>query len=149
MNVIILLKMFLNSLIRAKEHFSGWMKKRRVKNERKIKETWLHIIFSGRHILGRPDRKVVMMLEKMVFPETVEEFMDEYKIIDSDEVYTNGAALVPIFRMNQWFDHKKGRWIDKGSLSCRCSECGCKNNKETAFCPNCGARMEGNQDADI
>lgn len=82
------------------------------------------------------------MLEMMEFPETVEEFMDEYKIIDSDEVYTNGAALVPIFRMNQWFDHMKGMWMDKGSLSCRCSECGCKNNKETAFCPNCGAQMK-------
>jgi hypothetical protein len=36
---------------------------------------------------------------------------------------------------------KYGEWIDKGSLSCRCSECGCKNDKETKFCPNCGAEM--------
>ena len=36
-----------------------------------------------------------------------------------------------------------GHWIDKGSLSCRCSECGCKSNKETRFCANCGAKMEG------
>lgn len=35
-----------------------------------------------------------------------------------------------------------GRWIDKGSLSCRCSECGCKNGKETPYCPNCGAKMD-------
>ena len=37
---------------------------------------------------------------------------------------------------------KHGRWTDRGSLSCRCSECGCKANKETAFCPNCGSRMD-------
>lgn len=35
-----------------------------------------------------------------------------------------------------------GRWQDKGSLSCRCSECGCKNEKETPFCHNCGAKMD-------
>lgn len=38
---------------------------------------------------------------------------------------------------------KYGRWEDVGSLSCRCSECGCKNVRETRFCPNCGAKMDG------
>ena len=28
------------------------------------------------------------------------------------------------------------------TLSCRCSECGCKNDRETRFCPNCGAKMD-------
>lgn len=37
---------------------------------------------------------------------------------------------------------RHGRWTDVGSLSCRCSECGCKNNRETAYCPACGARMD-------
>lgn len=36
-----------------------------------------------------------------------------------------------------------GYWFDVGSLSCRCSECGCKNNKESNFCPECGAYMKG------
>ena len=36
---------------------------------------------------------------------------------------------------------KRGEWFDKGSLSCRCSNCGCKNTKESRFCPNCGADM--------
>jgi len=35
-----------------------------------------------------------------------------------------------------------GHWEDVGSLSCRCSECGCKNDRETMFCPNCGAKMD-------
>jgi len=40
-------------------------------------------------------------------------------------------------------ERKKGRWYDAGSLSCRCSECGCKSPKEYSFCPNCGADMGG------
>lgn len=38
-----------------------------------------------------------------------------------------------------------GRWYDKGSLSCRCSCCGCKSNKEYNYCPNCGAKMDDEQ----
>lgn len=39
-------------------------------------------------------------------------------------------------------EQKIGRWFDIGSMSCRCSECGCKNNRESRYCPNCGAKME-------
>lgn len=45
------------------------------------------------------------MSDLMTFPDTVEEFMEQYKIIDTEQVYTNGAELVPIFRMEQWFEH--------------------------------------------
>ena len=36
-----------------------------------------------------------------------------------------------------------GRWTDKGSLSCRCSRCGCKSNNEYKYCPHCGTKMDG------
>lgn len=45
------------------------------------------------------------MAEMMWFPDTVEEYMEQYKIVDTEHVYTNGTELVPIFRMKQWFDH--------------------------------------------
>ncbi len=52
------------------------------------------------------------MADMMTFPNTVEEFMEQYKITDTEQVYTNGAELVPIFRMKQWFNHKpKQHWI--------------------------------------
>lgn len=41
---------------------------------------------------------------------------------------------------------KHGHWYDKGSLSCRCSECGCKSPNESKFCCNCGAEMDGGAD---
>lgn len=34
-----------------------------------------------------------------------------------------------------------GTWFDRGSLSCRCSNCGGKNMAETRYCPHCGAKM--------
>lgn len=46
------------------------------------------------------------MADMMEFPNTVEEFMEQYKITDTEQIYTNGADLVPIFRMKQWFMHK-------------------------------------------
>ena len=45
------------------------------------------------------------MADLMTFQNTVEEFMEKYKIVDTEQVYTNGAELVPIFRMRQWFEH--------------------------------------------
>ena len=43
----------------------------------------------------------------MTFPATFEEFAEEYKIVDSKEVYTNGTELIPIFRVKQWLEHKQ------------------------------------------
>lgn len=51
------------------------------------------------------------MGEIMQFPETVEEFMQQYKITDTQQVYTNGTELVPISRMKQWFEAHNQRWI--------------------------------------
>ncbi len=43
----------------------------------------------------------------MEFPETVEEFMESYKMTDTEHIYSNGIEYVPIFRMKQWFEHIK------------------------------------------
>ena len=99
------------------------------------------------------------MADMMTFPDTVEEFMEQYKITDTEQIYANGAELVPIFRMKQWFDHKpeqkNGRWVAVGECYIKCSECGLETTKnelrgialfgenEPYFCPNCGADMRG------
>ena len=57
----------------------------------------------------------------MEFPETVEEFMDDYKVVDSEGIYmSKGAELVPIFRMNQWFEHESNERDNKCKI-CRYS----------------------------
>ena len=95
------------------------------------------------------------MSECMTFPDTVDEFMESYKIVDTEQVYTNGAEFVPIFRMKQWFEHidvqperKKGEWEmvsqheNPPTYIYRCSECRHKSFGFYNFCPNCGAQME-------
>ena len=42
------------------------------------------------------------MSEQMVFPETFDEFAEQYKLVDTKQVYTNGTELIPVFRVRQW-----------------------------------------------
>lgn len=94
------------------------------------------------------------MFEMMDFPDTVEEFMEQYKVTDTKQIYSNGTEYVPIFRMRQWFDHIHaapvihGRWIEKPFLmgvSRFCSKCGDNFGMPHGvyrYCPNCGAKMD-------
>lgn len=89
------------------------------------------------------------MADMMTFSNTVEEFMEQYKITDTEEIYTNGAELVPIFRMNQWFDHMESEWETGYTLPdgayWKCKRCG-KLSKVVAlqmdYCGRCGAHMK-------
>lgn len=92
------------------------------------------------------------MADIMTFPDTVEEFMEQYKITDTEQIYTNGTELVPIFRMKQWFTHKseqkynRPHWITSSDgYYPYCSECKTepKSGEMTDFCPSCGADMRG------
>ena len=55
--------------------------------------------------------------EAMDFPDTFEEFAEGYGIRDSDEVYTNGSLLIPVFRVRQWLSH-----LDRERVI-RCPDC--------------------------
>lgn len=55
------------------------------------------------------------MSDMMTFPDTWEEFEKSYGFTDNEEVYTNGARLIPSFRVKQWLDHllseEPQKWI--------------------------------------
>lgn len=93
------------------------------------------------------------MADMMQFPNTVEEFMEKYKIVDTEQIYTNGAELVPIFRMEQWFGHiegissakQHGQWKQVGDNTYKCSVCGEISCCNSPFCSECGAKMDGEQ----
>jgi len=41
----------------------------------------------------------------MNFPDSWEDFIKDYQFKDSDEVYTNGSDLIPVFRVMQMIEH--------------------------------------------
>ena len=48
----------------------------------------------------------MIMNDQMEFPNTFEEFAEQFSFKDKDEVYTNGIDLIPVFRVQQWLEHK-------------------------------------------
>ena len=108
------------------------------------------------------------MADMMQFPETWEEYEEQYGFTDKEEIYTNGSRLIESFRVKQWLDHikpKTGKWkLDQDGMdwnipAWRCSECGFVANyigveangfgnnpmnwAGSKFCPQCGARITG------
>lgn len=55
----------------------------------------------------------------MTFPNSVEEFMESYKMVDTEHIYSNGTEYVPIFRMKQWFEHLDNANVDKNGRMSR------------------------------
>ena len=45
------------------------------------------------------------MADMMDYPPTWEEFIDNFTILDVEEVYTNRDVLVPLFRVKQMIEH--------------------------------------------
>lgn len=45
------------------------------------------------------------MADLMTFPDTWEEFEQDYGFTDVEQIYTNGSRLIQSFRVKQWLDH--------------------------------------------
>ena len=63
------------------------------------------------------------------------------KAIGTD-AYCQIKAILTSIKAADVAEVRHGFWYDCGSLSCRCSECGCKSTLELAQCPACGAIMD-------
>lgn len=53
------------------------------------------------------------MADKMEFPEKIEDFLCGYSFQDTEEVYTNGAMLIPVFRVKQALEHYSAQLANK------------------------------------
>ena len=100
----------------------------------------------------------------MTFPKRWEDFLHDYEFEDARRIYTNGSRLIPSFRVKQMMEHYApvvhGRWDDSGrytfpsgNTAVRCTNCGCALAEseyhlyDWNYCPICGARMDGDDDA--
>ena len=45
------------------------------------------------------------MADCMTFPKTADEFIEQYSFKDEKQEYTNGAELIPVFRVKQMMEH--------------------------------------------
>lgn len=45
------------------------------------------------------------MTEHMTFPKTTDDFIKQYSFKDEKQEYTNGAELIPVFRVKQMMEH--------------------------------------------
>lgn len=45
------------------------------------------------------------MADHMTFPKTVDDFIKQYSFKDEKQEYTNGAELIPVFRVKQMMEH--------------------------------------------
>ena len=66
----------------------------------------------------------------MAFPETLEEFLEQYQFKDAEEIYTNGSMLIPVFRVKQWAEHYAANVVEV----VRCRDCIFRSNEWTG-CP--------------
>jgi hypothetical protein len=63
------------------------------------------------------------MADCMTFPKTADEFIEQYSFKDEKQEYTNGAELIPAFRVKQMMEHyfhvevvrcKECKWAEYG-----------------------------------
>jgi len=54
------------------------------------------------------------MADMMIFPKTINEFIDDFSFFDEDQVYTNGGRLIQVFRIYQALEHYAPELLNKG-----------------------------------
>ena len=45
------------------------------------------------------------MADHMIFPKTADDFIEQYSFKDEKQEHTNGAELIPVFRVKQMMEH--------------------------------------------
>ena len=68
------------------------------------------------------------MAEVMLFPNTIDEFLDSYSFKDSEGIYTNGSELISVFRVKQALAHFYSDVVEV----VRCKDCSKKDYCRTS-----------------
>lgn len=59
------------------------------------------------------------MAETMNFPNDWAEFLEDYSFRDHKEFYTNGARLIPTFRVKQMMEHYLRKAVTDKNVGCK------------------------------
>lgn len=99
------------------------------------------------------EKTVTGMADMMNFPKRWEDFLHDYEFEDARRIYTNGSRLIPSFRVKQMMEHyapvRHGRWraySDCGVTRCSVCDWSIEECVDYKYCPNCGAKMDGDAD---
>jgi hypothetical protein len=67
--------------------------------------------------------EVLTMADCMNFPKDWAKFLEDYSFIDHKEFYTNGARLIPVFRVEQMMHHYLRKATEGAVPVVRCKDC--------------------------
>lgn len=85
-------------------------------------------------------------IEKQHLLSFLDDCIEEEKGNRSEIIVKAIKMVVERMPSDDVLERKKGEWYDRGSMSCRCSNCRCKSPKEYNFCPICGSDNRGKKD---
>lgn len=95
----------------------------------------------------------------MTFPDDWREFLRDFSFKDTEEIYTNGCELIPVFRVEQLIEHLEllkeqepvAPDVDSEG-TCSCGNCGetvgyfpagfRTPEKLCKYCPECGRKVK-------
>ena len=63
------------------------------------------------------------MGDRMEFPKDWKKFLEDYSFKDKEEIYTNGARLIPTFRVEQMMEHYLRKATEDAVPVVRCKDC--------------------------
>ena len=75
------------------------------------------------------------MADCMEFPNDWAKFLEDYSFMDNKEFYTNGARLIPTFRVEQMMHHYLQKTTEDSVVVVRCKDC--KHRGDDVHCPMC------------
>lgn len=104
---------------------------------------------------GTLQRVLGVSMEQIAKAPTIEPNLILPERMERGDIYEVGETIV-VMNHDDYYDllckswvPKRGEWIDDGGIE-RCNQCGeRKEFPHWNFCPVCGARMKGADDADI
>ncbi len=81
----------------------------------------------------------------MEFPKSWEQFVDDYKFVDKEQIYTNGSELIQVLRVKQMMQHYLPaadaiEALMKDLNDCRnelCLKCGIYKDRHLGACNGC------------